>query len=196
MSKKIEIDKSKLMEAYKTANDEQKEILVNLYGKEVFKPADVRERIKTFEDACRELDSRCEDNHPLVSEFEALQGYFCENDNLSKDVLAYLQLRIICAALNEGWEPTFANEEYRWYPWFVVYTKEELDRMSEEKRRRVVGRSHVNASAFGGLVFADANSASSNSSTNIGSRLAFKSEELADYAGKQFIKIYADFVGL
>lgn len=196
MSKKIEIDKSKLMEAYKTANDEQKEILVNLYGKEVFKPADVRERIKTFEDACRELDSRCEDNHPLVSEFEALQGYFCENDNLSKDVLAYLQLRIICAALNEGWEPTFANEEYRWYPWFVVYTKEELDRMSEEKRRRVVGRSSLNASANGGLVYAIANNASSNSYTYHGSRLAFKSEELADYAGKQFIKIYADFVGL
>lgn len=196
MSKKIEIDKSKLMEAYKTANDEQKEILVNLYGKEVFKPADVRERIKTFEDACHELDSRCEDNHPLVSEFEALQGYFCENDNLSKDVLAYLQLRIICAALNEGWEPTFANEEYRWYPWFVVYTKEELGRMSEEKRRRVVGRSYHYAVAFGGLVFAYAGSASSGSSTNIGSRLAFKSEELADYAGKQFIEIYADFVGL
>lgn len=196
MSKKIEIDKSKLMEAYKTANDEQKEILVNLYGKEVFKPADVRERIKTFEDACRELDSRCEDNHPLVSEFEALQGYFCENDNLSKDVLAYLQLRIICAALNEGWEPTFANEEYRWYPWFVVYTKEELDRMSEEKRRRVVGRSDCCAFASGGLVCAFADYASSFSYTSYGSRLAFKSEELADYAGKQFIKIYADFVGL
>lgn len=196
MSKKIEIDKSKLMEAYKTANDEQKEILVNLYGKEVFKPADVRERIKTFEDACRELDSRCEDNHPLVSEFEALQGYFCENDNLSKDVLAYLQLRIICAALNEGWEPTFANEEYRWYPWFVVYTKEELDRMSEEKRRRVVGRSYSNAYASGGLVCAGAYHASSFSFSYYGSRLAFKSEELADYAGKQFIKIYADFVGL
>lgn len=196
MSKKIEIDKSKLIEAYKTANDEQKEILVNLYDKEVFKPADVRERIKTFEDACRELDSRCEDNHPLVSEFEALQGYFCENDNLSKDVLAYLQLRIICAALNEGWEPTFTNEEYRWYPWFVIYTKEELARMSEEKRRRVVGRSYVIAYAYGGLVYAFAYYASSSSNANNGSRLAFKSEELADYAGKQFIEIYADFVGI
>lgn len=196
MSKKIEIEKNKLMEAYKAANDEQKEFLTNLYGKEVFKPADVRERIKTFEDACRELDSRCEENHPLVSEFEALQGYFCENENISKDVLAYLQLRIICAALNEGWEPTFANEEYRWYPWFVIYTKDELARMSEEKRRRVVGRSSSNAVANGGLVCAYARYASSNSDSGSGSRLAFKSEELADYAGKQFIEIYADFVAL
>lgn len=194
MSKKIEIDKSKLMEAYKAANEEQKQLLINLCGKEVFKPADVRERIKTFEDACRELDSRCEDNHPLVSEFEALQGYFCENDNLSKDVLAYLQLRIICAALNEGWEPTFANEEYRWYPWFVIYTKDELARMDEEKRRRVVGRSHHNAVAGGGLVDAVAGGASSYSLTHFGSRLAFKNEELAKYAGKQFIEIYAEYL--
>lgn len=196
MSKKIEIEKNKLMEAYKAANDEQKEFLTNLYGKEVFKSADVRERIKTFEDACRELDSRCEENHPLVSEFEALQGYFCENDNISKDVLAYLKLRIICAALNEGWEPTFANEEYRWYPWFVIYTKDELARMDEEKRRRVVGRSYSIASAYGGLVVAYAYYASSVSGSYGGSRLAFKSEELADYAGKQFIEIYADFVAL
>lgn len=196
MSKKIEIERSKLMEAYKAANDEQKQLLINLYGKDIFKPADVRERIKTFEDACRELDSRCEDNHPLVSEFEVLQGYFCENDNLSKDILAYLQLRIICAALNEGWEPTFANEEYRWYPWFVIYTKDELARMDEEKRRRVVGRSSSNAYAFGGLVYASAYYASSSSDSGDGSRLAFKSEELADYAGKQFIEIYADFVAL
>lgn len=192
MSKKIEIDKSKLMEAYKAANDEQKQFLVNLYGKDVFKPADVRERIKTFEDACEALG-----NHAFVNQYRRIiEEQNPPMDETAKDLIAYLKLRIICAALNEGWEPTFANEEYRWYPWFVVYTKEELDRMSEEKRRRVVGRSNCNAYAYGGLVFAVAYFASSVSSTRYGSRLAFKSEELADYAGKQFIEIYADFVGL
>lgn len=192
MSKKIEIDKSKLMEAYKAANDEQKQFLVNLYGKDVFKPADVRERIKTFEDACEALG-----NHAFVNQYRRIiEEQNPPMDETAKDLIAYLKLRIICAALNEGWEPTFANEEYRWYPWFVVYTKEELDRMSEEKRRRVVGRSNSYANASGGLVYASANNASSSSITYNGSRLAFKSEELADYAGKQFIEIYADFVGL
>lgn len=192
MSKKIEIDKSKLMEAYKAANDEQKQFLVNLYGKDVFKPADVRERIKTFEDACEALG-----NHAFVNQYRRIiEEQNPPMDETAKDLIAYLKLRIICAALNEGWEPTFANEEYRWYPWFVVYTKEELDRMSEEKRRRVVGRSSNVANASGGLVFAGASGASSYSGTVYGSRLAFKSEELADYAGKQFIEIYADFVGL
>lgn len=192
MSKKIEIDKSKLMEAYKAANDEQKQFLVNLYGKDVFKPADVRERIKTFEDACEALG-----NHAFVNQYRRIiEEQNPPMDETAKDLIAYLKLRIICAALNEGWEPTFANEEYRWYPWFVVYTKEELDRMSEEKLRRVVGRSYSNAYANGGLVYAYAYHASSSSYSSSGSRLAFKSEELADYAGKQFIEIYADFVGL
>lgn len=192
MSKKIEIDKSKLMEAYKAANDEQMQFLVNLYGKDVFKPADVRERIKTFEDACEALG-----NHAFVNQYRRIiEEQNPPMDETAKDLIAYLKLRIICAALNEGWEPTFANEEYRWYPWFVVYTKEELDRMSEEKRRRVVGRSYHYAIAVVGLVIAGAVYASSSSNSYYGSRLAFKSEELADYAGKQFIEIYADFVGL
>ncbi|MDY4555447.1 MAG: hypothetical protein SO468_04600 [Prevotella sp.] len=43
-------------------------------------------------------------------------------------------------------------------------------------RCRVVGRSHVNASANGGVVYADAGNASSFSGTNGGSRLAFRGE--------------------
>lgn len=192
MSKKIEIEKNKLMEAYKAANDEQKEFLTNLYGKEIFKPADVRERIKTFEDACNALG-----NHAFVNQYRRIaEEQNPRMDESAKDLIAYLKLRIICAALNEGWEPTFANEEYRWYPWFVIYTKDELARMSEEKRRRVVGRSDGSAYASGGLVCASASNASSYSNSYYGSRLAFKSEELADYAGKQFIEIYADFVAL
>ena len=39
---------------------------------------------------------------------------------------------------------------------------------------RVVGRANNNANANGGLVYANANNASSNSNTNYGSRLTFK----------------------
>lgn len=43
-------------------------------------------------------------------------------------------------------------------------------------RCRVVGRSYSNASASGGVVYASANNASSNSYSNVGSRLAFRGE--------------------
>ena len=58
---------------------------------------------------------------------------------------------------------------------------------------RVVGRSYNYAVANGGLVFANASSASSNSYTSYGSRLAFKTEALANYAARQFADLWADF---
>ena len=58
----------------------------------------VTERIKTFEDARSELGSA----HPLVEEYETIT---CRCGGLSTDILAYMKLRIICTALNEGREP-------------------------------------------------------------------------------------------
>ena len=183
----MEIKKENVLAAYKAAReagaDSTCKVLETLFGEEVFKPKDVTERIKTFEDACRELG----DEHPLVREWSL-------GDNFSKDLEAYLKLRIICAALNEGWEPQFTDDEYRYFPWFYIYTKEKLEKMDEEKRNRVVCRASNNAHAYGGLVYASAYFASSYSGTNCGSRLAVKSEELAAYCGKQFIDIWADFV--
>lgn len=64
----------------------------------------VTERIQTFEDARSELGSA----HPLVEEYETIT---CRCGGLSTDILAYMKLRIICAALNEGWEPKFTKDE-------------------------------------------------------------------------------------
>jgi len=147
------------------------------------KPQDVTERIKTFDDAVRELG----ENHPLVKEWAVL------GQNLSPDLEAYLRLRIITAALNEGWEPQFTKGECRWYFWYDLITKEQYDKLSAEDKSRVVGRGGGFAYAYCGLVYARAYFASSYSYTVVGSRLAFKSEKLAAYAGRQFAKIYADF---
>lgn len=154
----------------------------------------VTERIKTFEDACNELG----EDHPMVSVYDALvtraNGEQSLAEWMGKDVVAFLKLRIITEALNEGWHPKFTEDEYRYYPWFYIYTKEEYDKFSEEKKRRCVGRANSNADADGGLVCANSYNASSNSGTNVGVRLAFSNRDLADYAGKQFIDIWADFV--
>ncbi len=185
----IELKKENVQAAYKAANGGQKKMLEALFGKELFKPKGVMERVKTFEDACKELG----ENHPLVKEY--LEHYVTLRDkDVTKDFVAYLQLRIITAALNEGWEPQFTKDEWRYFPWFVIYSKEELEEMDDEERSRVVGRADYNANAYGGLVCASALNASSYSNTNDGSRLAFKSKELAVYCGKQFIDIWADYV--
>lgn len=66
--------------------------------------------------------------------------------------------------------------------------------MSEEEKSRVVLRSSSYASAYGGVAFAVAHYDSSNAYALYGSRLAFKTKELAKYAGEQFIDIWADLV--
>lgn len=143
----------------------------------------VTERVKTFEDAVRELG----DEHPFVKEWHL-------GDGLSADLEAYLKLRIIAAALNEGWEPKFTTDEYRYFPWFVLYTEEEYNELSDEDKSRVVLRSYYCSHTYGGVAFVYADNDSSYTSSNFGSRLAFKNSDLAKYAGKQFIEIYADFV--
>lgn len=99
---------------------------------------DVRKRIKTFEDACREIGIDAEAwNRDKISL------------GLEPDVLAFLKLRIIVKALNEGWEPQFTEDECRYYPWFILYTREEYNKLDEEEKSRVVYRSSNYAYAYG-----------------------------------------------
>lgn len=186
----LNINKENVLNAYGSATDEQKAMLEIIFGKDTFKSKDITERIKTFEDACKELGS----DHPLVLAYQNTNLRDAEVANDNKDIIAYMKLRIIVAALNEGWEPQFIPGEYRWFPYFVLYTKDEIDEMDEKTRARVVFRSNNNASAIGGVSYAYSNYDSAYVYASIGSRLAFKTDDLAEYAGKQFIEIYADFM--
>lgn len=153
------------------------------------KPQDITKRIKTFEDACGELGNE----HPFVKSYEK---YVNTASGEKADVIAYLKLRIICAALNEGWKPTFDKDEWRYYPWFYIYTQKEYEKLDEDEKKSCRGplRSVNYALTNGGLVYAYAVYAGSNTFARYGVRLAFKTEELADYCGKQFIDIWADFL--
>lgn len=186
----LNINKENVLNAYGSATDEQKAMLEIIFGKDTFKSKDITERIKTFEDACKELGS----DHPLVLAYQNTNLRDAEVANDNKDIIAYMKLRIIVAALNEGWEPQFIPGEYRWSPYFVLYTKDEIDEMDEKTRARVVFRSGSSASASGGVAYAYSLYDSANVDASVGSRLAFKTDDLAEYAGKQFIEIYADFM--
>ncbi|ULB35921.1 hypothetical protein [Proteiniphilum propionicum] len=89
------------------------------------------------------------------------------------DELAYRKLKVISKALNEGWEADWTDLfQPKYYPYFEV---------------------EINGSTSG-LVYVNSAHAFSHANTLIGSRLAFKSRELAEYAGKQFIDIYKAFI--
>lgn len=89
-----------------------------------------------------------------------------------KALTAIAKLIVITDALNEDWKPDWQdNDQYKYYPWFDI----EKDKNNPSGFR------------FGSVGYYFATSI-------VGSRLCFKNEELAQYAGEQFIDLYKDFM--
>ena len=166
MNNQITIQKENILNAYNQASGDQKSLLENLFGKDMFQSQDIKERVKTFEDAVAILGN---DNQAVI-DYYAIADKTC-----TEDILAFAKLRVIAEALNEGWKPKFDGDECRYYPWFYIYTKEEYEKLDEDEKKecRVVGRSNSNSYAHGGLVYAYASGASSGSDASVGARLAF-----------------------
>lgn len=189
MEEKISIQKKNVLNAYNRASEEQKALLENMFGKDMFKPKNIMERVKTFEDACEVLG----EYHQYVMAYrEWIRIYYA----YCKDVSAYLKLSIICAALNDGWKPTFSDGECRYYPWFDIYTKDGYEKLNKDEKKKchVISRSSYDAYAFGGVVFSSLNISTSYSYSYHGSQIVFKTRELAEYCEKQFIDIWADYL--
>lgn len=88
-------------------------------------------------------------------------------------LVAHYKLIIIAQAINEGWEPNWNdNNEYKYFPWF------EVD--ANDKNPAGFGFSYANFDYW--LTF-----------TAVGSRLCFKTRDLALYAGKQFAELYKEY---
>ena len=161
-----------------------------LVDEEVRDTRPVTERIKTLDDAIKELGK----NHRLVKEWRMVGNTAI----LSRDILAYMKLRIITLALNEGWEPCFdGTDEYRWYAWFDIVSAKKLADMSEDERKEqnilpLVGASAASGSRAGlGCVYSDG--AWSTTSAARGVRLAYRTEELAQYSGEQFKELWCQW---
>lgn len=185
----MEIKKENLVAAYNTADDSGKKMLQALFPEAQFETpqtADnrpVTERIKTFADAAKAVGI----NDPEDWE----DGY----SDVEPDILAYFKLRIIVQALNEGWKPQFTTEEWRYYPWFWLYTEQEIEDMDEDEKndRRMMNTGDY-VTDYAGFAYAYSHNVPSNSDAGIGSRLCLKTPELATYCGKQFIGIWADYL--
>lgn len=151
----------------------------------------ITERVKTFEDACKELG----EDHKLVQQFKAIQEAIAKD----KEATAYFKLGIITAALNEGWEPDFTNDdEYRYYPYLCLWTKEELEDKDEAWKddhnlQLWVGGGYSSNGANCGVAYANSDIAWSYASANFSARLAHKTEKLAIYSGKQFTELWTNY---
>lgn len=93
-------------------------------------------------------------------------------NGIDKDMIAaqaFMKLTLIARALNEGWVPDWKDDrQYKYYPWF-------------ESNKSGSGLSYHDYAYW-------------HTASTVGSRLCFKTDELAKYAGEQFIDIYNDFL--
>lgn len=106
--KTLQISEQKARELYKSGSGELRSILEESFGKDFFSQK-ITDRVKTYEDACRELSMNPLDENKLMKL------------GLTKHDIAYQKLVTIVKSLNEGWVLDVCdNRVYRWYPWFVT----------------------------------------------------------------------------
>ena len=119
--------------------------------------------IKTFEDGCKKLSINPA-NLPDCSMLPELHR---------KALLAHTKLIIIAQALNDGWQPNWNNwKEYKYYPWFDINSTPETP-----------SGSGLSCDDYGRTY----------TGTAVGSRLCYKSREIAKYAGVQFLELYTEY---
>lgn len=104
------LTKESVLKAYKEGTPEIKNLLKTLCP-DYIQPENVMERIKTFEDALRELGEQDENVKILLA-----------YNGINRDMIAaqaHMKLTLIARVLNEGWIPDWTNNnEYKYYPWF------------------------------------------------------------------------------
>jgi hypothetical protein len=88
-----------------------------------------------------------------------------------KAVVAFYKLSTIISALNNGWKPDW--NDYRQRKWWNFFYVE---------------------SNSAGFVYSLSSHSPSTTNATFGSRLCFKSEELAEFAAKNFIDLYNDLL--
>lgn len=184
----IDFTPEQLLAFYRSTSNDGRKAIKEALGEKFSETIPVTERVKTYDDAVNELG----EDHPFVVAANSAVWRYPEDYN--QDIVAYLKLRVVVAALNDGWNPEFTEDERRWFPWYRLYTKEEIDNLSEEDKEQVLlWGGFADLGSHCGLAYANSLAAWSLSDASFGSRLSLKSKELADYAGKQFIKLFASF---
>ena len=145
--------------------------------------------IKTFADACEKLGMK---EHLLT-------GSMGGDMEAQGQAQALYKLLIIQRAINNGvWRD---KDGWSYYPYWVLYSKENMERMSEEEKHRKGIRQLLSCAAAvnadsSGFRCANAFSRGASTSTYYGFPLCFNSREAAQYAAHQFENLFFQYYGI
>lgn len=182
----ITINKDKLLEVYRTANDTQKEFLEKLYGKDIF--SDWRE-ITSYEKACEALGIQAR----KFREVGDRQQYM-------RMANAVQQLLVICEAINgdDKWHDKYG---LGYYPAFVLYSNQEIGNLSEVECKRkgihqLLNTGNTSNAIAAGIRYAGTVSRGAGTIAYFGFPLCLNSEEKAEFVGKQFFELCCTCYGV
>lgn len=139
--------------------------------------------IKTYEDACTALG-------------EKVDEVTLTNAGVPKHIIALMKLELVCKALWGGEVKVYpdpnGNRTY-YYPWFALYTKDEVERMDSEERGLLLSANATDG-AGAGWGYAIALGRSSYSFACSGFRLCLDTYEKARYFGTQFLELWTEYL--
>lgn len=197
----IEINSANYDAAYAMADEQTRKVLAVLCGRSdettaPAKPAPTLSdytTIRSYEDACVALGIEPTLNKSLiVRNGDSVEDLF----ELPKHIVAQMKLETICRALWGGEVKVYPDpkgERTYWYPWFALYTKDEMERMNKEQRGALLS-ADASDGAAAGFGFLSAIDRSSYSLAYSGFRLCLDTEEKAEYFGKQFVELWAEAI--
>ena len=183
----ITLSVDELRKIYNKSSEENKTLIKELWGEEPFR-FDYYD-IKTFEDAC----------HHLGISYNTLYRGDGADVEAYKQANAIYKLLIIQKAMNKGvW---CDKNGYSYYPYWVFYTKGEIEYMSEEEKQRkgikqLLSCATASSTEYAGISCEPACYRDILTFTNYGFPLCFNSEEAALYAAKQFESLFFDYYGI
>lgn len=181
MNKVIEVTENDVKAAFQAAKtDEMKEVLAALFCKREAPTLDNYKTIKSYEDACEALGV------PTIQ----------PDMNLPKHVVALMKLETVSKALwgkNFNPMPDTEGETCYWYPYFAIYTKEQIECLTEATRGTLLSASAIGSSIAGFGCYNVDNRVSS-VFAQLGFRLCQETKEKAQYFGTQFIELWAEYL--
>lgn len=134
-------------------------------------------KIKTFEDACEHLGLNADE---LCRKYQFLPDH----------IISFIKLEIITKALNNGWKNALDSNEYSYYNYCYTLTDEEAKSWDWDGRVKI---HYQRPNGTAGLGCAASSSGWSDSASNIGSRLAYRTRELAWYSLNTFTMLWESF---
>ena len=199
MSKKIFVTEVEVEAALKAAKSQEvKDVLAALFCKPENKPTlDDYKSIKTYEDACVALGCKPMNFDTLAMvELSADPNVGSIPITMPDHIKALIKLETISRALwGKNWEPKPDpnGRETFWWPWFALYTQAEIDNMSDEDNGALLG-GRASSGALAGFGSLFTSTRSSHSLATLGFRLCQQTEEKAEYFGKQFKELWAEYL--